>query len=152
MATLSASKAGAGVPVTQPQHGVLCVAYGTYELAANPTAADIIEFCKLPAGAVVVGGTLYGDDLDTNVSPELDIDIGWADDTDGFLNSGAYEGAAVAQLKPEAGIMVPLFGTLKDGPVSFAAETTIIGTVNVDAATGGTGTISLVLYYTMPVA
>jgi hypothetical protein len=36
------------------------VAWGTYTLTANPSAADIIQFCRVPAGAVVLGGYFTG--------------------------------------------------------------------------------------------
>ena len=157
MATLTASRAASTFPVGgYAGAGVLNVAYGSYTLATNPTAADVIQFCKLPAGAVVIGGLLRGEDLDTGTE-ELDIDIGWAAnggtgvgataDPDGFGNFGVITGDAVTELKPEVSIYLPLNGTLKSGPVSFDAETMIQGVVNVDAATGGTGVIWLQVYY-----
>ena len=52
MATLSAARAASTLPVFRPTGaGLVCAAYGAYTLAANPTAADIIEFCRVPAGA-----------------------------------------------------------------------------------------------------
>ena len=158
MATLSSTRAAAGFPVySSGGAGVLCVAYGTYELAANPTAADIIEFCRIPEGATVVGGYLMGDDIDTNATEELDIDIGWAAngneaaDSDGFGNFGVITGDAVAGTKPEVGIYTLLGGKLMTlGPQTFTKETVIQGVVNVDAATGGTGTLTLVVHYVTP--
>lgn len=146
MATLSAKRATA--PVYGPGFaGDLKVATGTIELAANPPAATVLAFCTVPAGAVVVGGWLMGDDIDTGTE-ELDIDIGWADDTDGLGNLGVLTGDAVAGVKPEVGLYALLGGKLfSDGPVRFDEETQIIGTVVADAAGGGTGTLSLVVLY-----
>jgi hypothetical protein len=131
------------------------VAWGVYSLAANPTAADIIEFCRVPAGATVIGGYVQAADLDTNATEELDIDIGWAAngvdnaDTDGFGNFGVLTGDASVHL-PVAGIYVPFANVIQSpGFKTFGAETTVIGTVNVDAATGGTGAIKVVVFYTM---
>jgi hypothetical protein len=157
MATLTAARAAATFPVTAfAGAGVLQVAYGSYTLAANPTAADIIQFCKVPAGATVIGGWLRGEDIDTGTE-ELDIDIGWAAnggtgvgataDPDGFGNFGVITGDAVTELKPEVSIFLPLNGTLKSGPVSFDAETMIQGVVNVDAQAGGTGVLWLTVFY-----
>ncbi len=125
----------------------LQVAWGTYEIGTALSAADTVTFFSLPAGATVVGGHLYGDDLDTGTET-LEIDVGDADSATRFLNSGVITGDAVTGTKPEAGISVPLFGTLKDGPYTYTSATNIIGTFTAAAATGGTGTISLVMYYT----
>ena len=133
----------------------LKVATGTIEIAANPTAGDIYEMCRLPAGAVVVGGHLMGDDLDTGTET-LDMDIGWkatADevtDTDGFGNLGVLTGDAVTDIKPEVSIWYPLGGVLRTaGPKRFSAEAVIQLYCNVTAATGGTGTLTLVVFYFM---
>lgn len=157
MATLTATRAAAGQPVFKGNGaGVLCAAYGTYELAANPSVADIIEFCRIPKGAVVLGGWLYGDDIDTGVET-FDIDIGWANngtdaaDADGFGNFGVLSGDTILELKPVAGLLNPLQGVLlADGPKTFSAETIIQGTVNAAAATGGTGTLTVVVFYVVP--
>jgi len=157
MATLTAARAASTFPVGGfAGAGVLNVAYGTYTLAANPTIADVIQFCKLPAGAVVIGGFLRGDDIDTGTET-LDIDIGWAAnggsgvgataDPDGFGNFGVITGDVVTELKPEVSIFLPLNGTLKSGPVSFDAETMVQGVVNAAAAAGGTGVLWLQVWY-----
>jgi len=161
MATLTAARAASTFPVGgYAGAGVLNVAYGSYTLAANPTAADIIEFCKLPAGATVIGGFLRGEDIDTGTET-LDIDIGWpanggsgvgaTADPDGFGNFGVITGDAVTEWKPEVSIYLPLNGTLKSGPVTFDAETKIQGVVNTAAATGGTGVLWLQVHYLMNV-
>jgi hypothetical protein len=157
MATLTAARAAANFPVGGfAGAGVLNVAYGSYTLAANPTAADIIKFCKVPAGATVIGGWLRGEDIDTGTET-LDIDIGWAAnggtgvgataDPDGFGNFGVVTGDVVTELKPEVSVFLPLNGTLKSGPVSFDAETSIQGVVNVAANAGGTGVLWLTVLY-----
>jgi hypothetical protein len=116
-------------------------------------ASDVIQFCRVPANSVVVGGYFSGDDLDTGTEA-LDIDLGWAAngvenaDPDGFGNLGVITGDAVTELKPVAGIYMPLQGLLfADGPKSFSAETIIQATVNAAANATGTGTLSLVVYY-----
>lgn len=124
----------------------LCCAWGTYEIATALSSADTITFFTLPAGATVVGGWLMADDLDTGIET-LEIDIGDSGSATRFLNSGVLTGDAVTGTKPEAGILVQLFGTLKDGPYTYTSDTNIIGTVTAAAATGGTGTISLLILY-----
>lgn len=156
MATLTADRAASTFPTFQPTgSGSLACAWGKYTLAANPTAADIIKFCKVPAGAVVLGGWLRGEDIDTGTEA-LDIDIGWAAngteaaDPDGFGNFGVITGDVVTEFKPEVSILLPLNGTLKSGPVSFTQETTIQGVVNAAANAGGTGVLWLQVWYLVP--
>ncbi len=153
MATVSASRALSGVPV--PGTGILRVAHGTYEHATNLAATTIIEYCRVPKGAVVVGGWWGGDDLDTGTE-ELNIDIGWAAngsdlaDPDGFGNLDVITGDVSVHV-PVASMWYPLQGVLiASGPVTFAAETTLQAVVNVDAATGGTGTSTMVVYFYVP--
>ena len=156
MATLTAARAASTYPVGgSGQANALLVAYGVYNLAANPSISDVIEFCKLPAGAVVHGGYVQAVDLDTNATETLDIDIGWAAngveiaDPDGFGNFGVQTGDASVHL-PVAGIYLPLAGIIQSAGVqAFSAETKVIGTVIAAAATGGTGVIKVVVHYTM---
>lgn len=154
MATLTSTRAAAGF---QSAGGEFRVAWGTYDLAANPTAGDIIQLCKVPAGATVVGGYFAAEDLDSNATEEIDLDVGWAAngteaaDPDGFGNFGVLTGDAVTGYKPEAGTLMPLGGKLiTDGPVTFSEETTIEVDVNVDAATFAAGRVTVVVYYHTP--
>lgn len=153
--TLTATRAKDSFPVAGHGDAMnLKVATGTYEIAANVEDGDIFEMCKVPANAVVVMGWLYGDDLDTNATETLDMDIGWASngtdaaDPDGFGNLGVWAGDAVAEIKPEVSIFYPLGGVLRTaGPKKFAEETTIQIEANAAAATGGTGTVTVVVLY-----
>ena len=140
--TLTGDRALAGFPVFKPYGaGAVAFAYGVYEIAANVEAGDIFEMCKVPAGAVVIDGFVRADDLDTGVET-LDMNVGWAAngvealDADGFGNLGVWSGDAVLDVKPEAQIWYPFNGVLKDGPVSFSAETTIQVTAVAAAAPG----------------
>lgn len=157
MVTLTAARAASTAPVRRfAGAGVVQAAWGSYTLAANPTAADVIQFCRIPAGATVIGGEFRGEDIDTGTEA-LDIDIGWpanggtgvgaTADPDGFGNFGTLDGDAVNFIRPEASIYYPLNGTLKTGPVSFDAETIIQGVVNTAANAGGTGVLWVVVYY-----
>ena len=158
MATVTAARAASTFPVFKATGaGVMCVAYGTYEIATALSANDVVEFCRLPKGAVVVGGWLYGDDIDTGTGT-LEIDVGYAAngtevaDPDAFLNSGAITGSAFAagNVSNVAGIMYPLNGVLKDGPLTLSAETVVTGTITAAANAGGTGTVSVVVHYVVP--
>lgn len=158
MATLTAARAATTFPVAAPAAGagVLCTAYGTYTLTANPSAADVLQACRIPAGATVIGGWLRGEDIDSGTAA-LDIDIGWTAnggtgvgataDPDGFGNFGVLNGTAVTNYLPEGGFLIPLHGTLKSGPITFDAETLIQAVFNAPANAGGTGTLTVVVLY-----
>jgi hypothetical protein len=157
MATLTGSRASADFPVFQPLGtGYLCAAYGSYDMAANPTAADILQICRLPAGATVLDGFVRMEDLDSNATETLDIDVGWAAngaesaDPDGFGNFGVQTGDALVGYLPEGGTRLPFHGVLKDGVVSFTRETIVTVTWTAVAATFAAGTITVVVYYVVP--
>lgn len=158
MATFTAARAAASFPVYKPLGaGNLGVAYGVIEVTANPVASDVYEMCRIPKGAVVVGGHIYSDDLDTNASETLDLDVGWAAngvelaDPDGFGNFGPMLTDTVAGVKPEGGYNFAFAGKLNtDGPQTFSAETTITVNAVATAATFAAGTLSVVVYYVVP--
>lgn len=151
MASLKAARSQTKFPVGGMAGGaVLHSAWGLYNFAANPSAADTVDLVRLPAGALVVGGYFRGEDIDTGTEA-LDIDIGWTAnggtgvgataDPDGLGNFGVLDGDAVSQIKPEVSILYPLNGTLKSGPIYFDAPTLIQAVVNAPANAGGTGKI-----------
>jgi hypothetical protein len=158
MATSTAARAAANFPVFKPVGaGVQCCAYGQLEVTLNPSASDVFELCRIPKGAVVVGGWIRSDDLDTNATETLDLDVGWAAngidaaDPDGFGNLGVMGADTVAGIKPEAGYNFPFGGVLiTDGPKAFAAETVVTVTVVAAAATFAPGTLSVVVNYVVP--
>ena len=87
------------------------------------------------------------------------MDIGWAAnadeiaDPDGFGNLDVLTGDsfALGNVANVAGLMYPLQGVLLTaGPKAFTAETIIEVVCNVTAATGGTGTMSVVVQYMVP--
>ncbi len=154
MADIASTRSASDFPVFKPPGaGIMGVAFGSFNIAANPTAADIFTICKIPP-CTVIGGLVYGVDLDTNATETLNFDIGWAAngaeaaDPDGFGNFGVVAGDALAEYKPVAGILLPFQGTLlTGGPQVFTRETTIQVVFNVAAATGGTGFLSANVYY-----
>jgi hypothetical protein len=152
MATKTADRAADSFPVYAGKSGSVCVAYGVYEVATQLSAGppkDVIEFCKVPAGAVILGGWFMGDDIDTGTEA-LDISIGDSGSATRFLTATNIQGDAITDLKPTVGIMFPLQGTLMtDGPYTCTSETTIIGTVDGTSNAGHTGTLSVVVYYVM---
>lgn len=157
MATITGTRAAASFPAFKALGaGIVCAAYGSYDFAVNPTIADVIELAKIPAGAVVLGGFMRLEDIDSNASETIDIDIGWAAngavaaDADGFGNFGVRTGDAVTDYLPEGGTLLPLNGTLKDGFPTFTRDTVVTATVVAAAATFAAGTLSVVVWYVNP--
>ena len=152
--TLTAARAAASFPVFQShESGSVCAAWGSYDISANVEDGDIFEMCKIPAGATIIGGWIYADDLDTGTEA-LDLDVGWAAngvesaDSDGLGNLGTLTGDAVTGIKPEVGTSMPLGGKLLTaGPQKFTKRTTIQIEANTPANTFAAGTISLIVYY-----
>ena len=123
-----------------PGGGALGVSMGTYQFLVNPTALDVVRFCKVPANAVVIGGCIAGEDLDTGAGT-LDIAFGWeangaeAASTTGFGNMYALKWRE-------------LQGTLHtSGWPRFTYETWISGQVITPANAGGTGQLSLAVTF-----
>ena len=159
--TLTSSRAAASFPVFESVgSGLLCCAYGTYEVAANVEDGDIFEMCKVPGGATIVGGYFYADEMDTNATETLDLDVGWAAnggsgtydsaDPDGLGNLGVLTGDAFAagNVSPIVGLMYPLSGHFANGDLpTFTKETTIQVEANAAAATFAAGAISVVVFY-----
>lgn len=157
MTTFTATRAAANFPVTKPAAGSAGVAWGTIEVTANPVALDVYQMCRIPKGAVVTGGYIYSDDLDTNAAETLDLDVGWAAngvevaDPDGFGNLGVMGTDTVAGIKVENGYQFPFGGKLiTDGPQAFSAETIITVNCVATAATFAAGTLSVVVNYYVP--
>lgn len=155
MTTFTAARAASTFPVAKPAvGGVMCVAWGTIEVTANPVASDFYALARVPAGATVVGGQIFSDDLDTNATETLDLDIGWLDNgadganLNGFGNLGVEGTDTLAGIKSEAGYNYQFGGKLiTDGPQTFTRETVIGVNTVATAATFAAGTLSLVVYY-----
>ena len=160
MTTLTSTAAAATAPVFKAGGNVVQVARGSYSITVNPTAADIYEMCKLPAGAVVLGGRVIGADLDTNGTETLDMDLGWAAnggsgtydavDADGLGNFGVWVGDAFAggNTFGIAGNGFDLAGILATGIFPyFTKETLIQLTCVATCATFTAGSASVVVYY-----
>jgi hypothetical protein len=152
--TLTGTRAASGFPVFTPNGGgLVCAAYGSYAISANVEDGDIWKLCKLPKGAVVLGGNFWATDMDTGTEA-LDIDVGWAangaEDASavGFCNSGVLTGDAITDLAA-AGVNYRPF-PMTAGPLTFTRETIVQAEANAAAATFATGTIFVVVYYVVP--
>jgi hypothetical protein len=123
--------------------------------ATTLLANDRILLARLPKGAVIVGGRVYGKNLDSTGSGSalLDIDIGvdmgGTVDTDQLGNFGVWSSAAVTGVKPEVGYDMPLGGVLRTaGPQTMTGDYNHVYATVVASAAGQTaGLIGLELRY-----
>lgn len=158
--TLTSTRAADSFPTFKTGGDIVQVARGTYAIAANVEDGDIFEMCKVPAGAVILGGRLIAADLDTNATETLDMDIGWAAnggsgtydaaDPDGLGNLGVWVGDAFAggNTFGVAGNGFDLAGILATGIFPyFTRETMIQVEANAAAATFAAGSMSVVVFY-----
>lgn len=155
--TVWADRALSTFPVAAGQAGDLKRAWGTYNIGAAVAAADVINMCRTPKGAIIVGGHIQGEDIDTGTEA-LDFDIGYlangidAADTDAWGNLGVITGDVSVHLATGVpGIWIPFQGVLvTGGPKTLAAETIHSILFNVAANAGGTGRLTMYVDYMMP--
>ena len=156
-------RAAASFPVAQSHvGGAVMVAYGSYEVTINPVANDTYELCKVPAGAVILDGKFYCDDLDEGTEV-MNLDVGWkanggsgtydSVDADGLGNLGVLLGdVAAPNLATAVGLIYnlagPIFGN-GDFP-TFTRETVIQVTAVVAANSFTAGALSCYVIYTTP--
>ena len=153
--TTTAARAASTFPVRSfSGAGVLQVAWGKYALAANPTAADITQMCRLPSGSTPLFGYIGTDDIDTGTEA-LDIDVGIAAngvdsaDPDFFSNGGIYTGDNAITDLPFTNASNVRFFTGPFPVLTLGAETIVQVVYNAPANAGGTGTVFVVVCYSI---
>ena len=143
MATFTADEAAATAPAKgEGMSGNCKVVVAEYEITAALALNDVVQMVKVPAGAIVSNVVLATDDLDTNGTPAIVLDVGDGGDTDRYI-----DGSTVGQ----AGGITDSSNLAIDGiGYTYSVEDTIDGLVQVAPATGATsGTIKLIVSYTI---
>lgn len=143
MATFTADEAAATAPAKgEGMSGNCKVVVAEYEITAALALNDVIQMVKVPAGAIVSNVVLATDDLDTDASPAIVLDVGDGGDTDRYI-----DGSTVGQ----AGGITDSSNLVIDGiGYTYSVEDTIDVLVQVAPATGATsGTIKLIASYTI---
>lgn len=138
MSNLYGKKAKA--PQNMPVDGRAVMIDDIIALAANPTAADVINF-RLPAGLRLGMLDIRSDDLDTNVSPTLVFSVGYRPvDSGSSLAANATYFAAAGQTVGQAG------GTLRCSfePIKFEEDVYVTLTIGTASATFAAGDIAMV--------
>jgi hypothetical protein len=138
MANLYGKKAKA--PQIMPVDGCAVIIDDSISLAANPAAADVINF-RLPGGLRLGMLDIRSDDLDTNVSPELVFSVGYRPvDSGSSLAANATYFAAAGQTIGQTG------GTLHCSfkPIKFEEDVYVTLTIGTDSATFAAGDIGMI--------
>ncbi len=114
----------------------------THELEAALALNDLIPMVTVPANCTITRVILGTDDLDSNGTPTLVLDVGDGDDTDRFI-----DGATVGQT---GGITDMSDMAMTGFGYHYDSEDTIDVLVQAAPATGATsGTITLTVSYVM---
>lgn len=125
--------------------GDMKVLFGSIDIATALSTSDTINLFTAPKGFTPLFGFLQGADLDTGTET-LEIDVGISGDATKYLNSGVISGDVVAEVKPVAGLWMPLAEELFTVvPTEFTANTDIIATITAAANAGGTGVLTVIM-------
>lgn len=161
MTVFKAVRSTENFPISSPSiAGVMCCSYGIihFPLSNHPQTGDIIEMCRIPAGATIIGGRLCSGQLDQESLAEFEFDMGWADNgvepasSDGLGNLGEAVAPPFACYKFEEGYMMPLQGDfMRDGPLTFTNKTIIQVTIIAGANNPIAGNMSMMVYFTIDV-
>ena len=154
MATITHQLADTNVrsPLLAGQTGISYLS-ATVSLTAAQVAQDnVVEFFRLPDDAIIVDAYLKVDDLDSNVSPTLTIDVGHDGDADALTATPLTTGQAggVVQLTNNIPLLprTPTAPTQNSNdPWTIETGTVISATFPAGPATAAAGEISLVVGY-----
>lgn len=136
MAVQTSAKVASGI---QPRADIYTdTVYGTIEATALSTN-DTVEMVKLPKGATIIDAIMATDDLDTNATPTLVLDLMLKTDGQVLISGSTIgQGGGVARLD-----QVNAVGK------TLTADDTVQVKATTGAATGATGTINVAVIYTM---
>lgn len=118
-------------------------------------ALDRILMARLPKGAVITGGRLFGGNLDSTGSGSALLNLNVGVDMGGTFNSnqlgafGVLSSAAITGVKPEVGYEYPLGGLLRTvGPQTMTGDYNNVYITCVASAAGQTaGVLGLEVRY-----
>lgn len=156
MTDFTVTAAGTTKPISAEGGGGDClVISNVYTPTTEILAGDRFLMARLPKGAVIVGGRVFGKNLDTTgaasalLDMDVGVDMGGTFDTDQLGNFGVWSSSAVANYKPETGYDMPLGGLLRTaGPQTMTGDYNNVYITVVASAAGYTeGNIGLELRY-----
>lgn len=127
-----------------PGHGFggnMKVSYGEVTFTGTITTADSATIFNLPLGAIVVGGFIEADDLDTGGAPTITLNLGDAGDADRYIAASTVAQAGTA------GTALAVTGL---GFTVTAGNTAVVLAVAANAATSAAGSVRAALFYILP--
>ncbi len=117
--------------------GNLKVAYGECVCTAAPATTDTLNFFDIPANARILFAVLESDDMDTNGTPTLTLNIGDSGSATRLFSASTVAQAGTASTALAAGAI----------GYKTTAKTRITGVAANNAATGAAGTVRLSVGY-----
>jgi hypothetical protein len=127
-----------------PGHGFggnVKVSYGECAFSGTITTSDSATILNLPVGAVVLGAVLEADDLDTNGSPTITLNVGDAGSANRyFAASTVAQTGAAASATAATGLLWTV----------TAGNTAVIVAVAANAATSAAGSVRVAVTYYLP--
>lgn len=129
---------------------LLAVRFPIAALAADLTLGNIAQIGALPAGHIPVGVIVDSDDLDTNPTPTVVLEVGLIDPATGNLSTLAADGGGsfgtttIAQGGGQAQIYSKAIARVQPDPTK---SRTLAIKVNAAAATAAAGEIGVTLLY-----
>lgn len=140
MATYNSSDVANSVPTSHHGFAGNCkVKRAVVSCTAAPSTSDTLNFFDLPAGSRVHFAVLEADDMDTNGSPTLTLNVG---------DSGSAARLFSASTVGQAGTLSSAIA-VAGADASFSTKTRITGVANANAATGAAGTVTLTVFYSV---
>lgn len=127
-----------------PGHGFggnVKVSYGEAAFSGTITTADSATVCNLPVGAIVLGVTLESDDLDTNVTPTITLNVGDAGSATRYFSASTVAQAGTSSSAPAT---TGLLWTVTSG------NTAVRVAVANNAATSADGNVRVAVMYYLP--
>ena len=130
--------------LSAPGHGLggnLKASYGEVAFSGTITTADSAALLNLPVGAIVMGGFIEADDLDTSGSPTITLNVGDAGDADRYFAASTVAQTGVA------GTALAVTGL---GCTVTEGNTAVRIAVAANAATSAAGNVRVGLFYILP--
>lgn len=127
-----------------PGHGFggnVKVSYGEAAFSGTITTADAATVCNLPVGAIVLGVTLESDDLDTNATPTITLNVGDAESATRYFSASTVAQAGTSSSAPAT---TGLLWTVTKG------NTAVRIAVANNAATSADGNVRVAVMYYLP--
>ena len=122
--------------------GTIKVSYGEVAFTGTITTADAATVCNLPVGAIVLDVTLESDDLDTNATPTITLNVGDAETANRYFAASTVAQAGTTSVATAA---TGLFYTVAAG------NTAVRVAVAANAATSAAGSVRVAVTYWLPV-